>query len=122
VEDNSATRISPILLEQIENGQSQSNKIMNSAKFPPTDLLAPDLTLYLIREELKSQKFFDTLSKAGIDDVYYKPRLGKAILMTMEMDDGKDETFEFYYALIEKRAKKIEMDVEIIKQHAAAVF
>jgi hypothetical protein len=95
---------------------------MNSAKFPPTDLLAPDLTLYLIREELKSHKFFDTLSKAGIDDVYYKPRLGKAILMTMEMDDGKDETFELYYALIEKRAKKIDMDVEIIKQHAAAVF
>jgi hypothetical protein len=42
--------------------------------------------------------------------------------MTLEMDDGKDETFEFYYAVIEKRGKKIEMDVEIIKQHAAAVF
>jgi hypothetical protein len=95
---------------------------MNSTKFPLTDLLAPELTLYLIREELKSQKFFDTLSKAGIDDVYYKPRLGKAILMTMEMDDGKDNTFEFYYALIEKRAKKIEMDLEIIKQHATALF
>lgn len=90
----------------------------------PLNSLPPtlDLTLYLIREELKSQKFFNVLSKAGIEDIYYKPRLGKAILMTMEMDDGKDETFEFYYALIEKRATKIEMDAEIIKRQAAAVF
>ena len=89
---------------------------MPVTKFPLNSLPPTlDLTLYLIREELKSQKFFNVLSKAGIEDIYYKPRLGKAILMTMEMDDGKDETFEFYYA-------PIEMDVEIIKQHAAAVF
>ena len=88
-----------------------------------TSLTHPsDLTLYLIREELKSQKFFDTLSEVGIEDVYYKPRLGKAILMTMEMDDGKDETFEFYYALIEKRTKKIEMNAEIISRQAVGVF
>lgn len=90
----------------------------------PLDSLPPtvNLTLYLIREELKSHKFFNILGKAGIEDIYYKPRLGKAILMTMEMDDGRDETFELYYALIEKRAQKIEMDLEIIKQQAAAMF
>jgi hypothetical protein len=94
-----------------------------STSFPLTTLPPThDLTLYLICEELKSQKFFNILSQAGIEDVYYKPRLGKAILMTMEMDDGKDETFELYYALIEKRVTKIEMDAEIIKRQAAAVF
>jgi L-asparaginase II len=96
---------------------------MSIPKFPLNSLPPTvDLTLYLIREELKSQRFFNILSKAGIEDVYYKPRLGKAILMTMEMDDGKDETFELYYALIEKRVTKIEMDAEIIKTQAAAVF
>lgn len=81
-----------------------------------------DLTLYLIGEELKSQKFFDTLSQAGIEDVYYKPRLGKAILMTMEMDDGKDETFEFYYLAIEKVLKKIDKDRETITKQAIKVY
>lgn len=86
--------------------------------FSPTS----DLTLYLIREELKSQKFFDTLSNVGIEDVYYKPRLGKAILMTMEMDDGRDETFEFYYSVIEKVLKKIDMDLETITKQATKVY
>jgi hypothetical protein len=79
-----------------------------------------DLTFYLICEELKTQKFFDTLSEAGIDDVYYKPRLGKAILMTMEMDDGRDETFEFYYSVIEKVLKK--MDMETVTKQAVKVY
>jgi hypothetical protein len=87
-------------------------------KLPPT----LDLTLYLIREELKSQKFFNILSKAGIDDIYYQPRLGKAILMNMGMDDERDETFEFFYKLIEKRSKKIQMDWESITKQAVKVY
>jgi hypothetical protein len=66
-----------------------------------------DLTLYLIREELKSQKFFLALHKAGIDDIYYQPRLGKAILMNM--DDGK-------------RAKKIKPDRDNITKQAFKVY
>lgn len=81
-----------------------------------------DLTLYLIREELKSEKFFLTLRKAGIDDIYYQPHLGKAILMNMGMDDGKDETFQFYHTLIEKRAKKIKPDRDYITKQAFRVY
>jgi hypothetical protein len=81
-----------------------------------------DLTLYLIREELKSQKFFHALHQAGIDDIYYQPRLGKAILMNMGMDDGKDQTFQFYHTLIEKRAKKIKPDKDNITKQAFKVY
>jgi hypothetical protein len=95
----------------------------NASRFPLTKLPPTiDLTLYLIREELKSQKFFHELSKAGIDDVYYQPHLGKAILMNLGMDDGKDETFAFYYKLIEKRSKKIEMDNESLVKQAFKVY
>jgi hypothetical protein len=77
----------------------------NSSAFPLVKLPpATDLTLYLIREELKSQKFFHTLSKAGIDDIYYQPHLGKAILMNLGMDDGRDETFDFYYKVMDSQS------------------
>lgn len=95
----------------------------NQPQFPLTKLPSTlDLTLFLIREELKSQKFFDTLSEAGIEDVYYQPRLGKAILMNMGMDDGRDETFEFYYSVIQKRSKKIDMGRETITKQAIKVY
>jgi hypothetical protein len=87
-------------------------------KLPPTT----DLTLYLIREELKSQKFFRALSKAGIDDIYYQPHLGKAILMNLGMDDGRDETFDFYYKVIGKRSKKISMDNQSVIKQALKVY
>jgi hypothetical protein len=87
-------------------------------KLPPTT----DLTLYLIREELKIQKFFRGLHKAGIDDVYLQPNLGKAILMSMGMSDGKDETFEFYYKVIEKRSKKIAKDRDMIMKQVMKVY
>lgn len=87
-------------------------------KLPP-DL---DLTLFLIREELKSEKFFNGLHKVGIDDCYYQTRLGKVILSRLGMDDGSDEVFNFYYSLIEKRSKKIEADNDSVMRQAIKVY
>jgi hypothetical protein len=81
-----------------------------------------DLTLFLIREELKSQKLFNGLHKAGIDDCYFQTRLGKAILANIGLDDESDEVSEFYYKLIEKRSKKIEADSESTMTQAFKVY
>jgi hypothetical protein len=40
----------------------------------------------------------------------------------MGMDDGKDETFQFYHTLIEKRAKKIKPDRDYITKQAFRVY
>jgi hypothetical protein len=81
-----------------------------------------DLTLYLIKEELKSQKFFNGLHRIGIDDCYYQPRLGKVILNSLGLDDGSDEISDFYYKLIEKRSKKIHADNESVMRQAIKVY
>jgi hypothetical protein len=81
-----------------------------------------DTTLYLIREELKSQKFFNTLHKAGIDDCYYQPRLDKLILRQLGMDDGSDEVFELFYRIIEKRLRKVKPNNESITKQAMRVY
>jgi hypothetical protein len=87
-------------------------------KLPP-DL---DLTLFLIREELKSEKFFHGLYKVGIDDCYFQTRLGKVILGRLGMDDGSDEIFNFYHSLIEKRSKKIEANNDSVMKQAIKVY
>lgn len=81
-----------------------------------------DLTLFLIREELKSQKFFDGLHKAGIDDCYFQAHLGKVILGNVGLDADSEEVTDFYYKLIEKRSKKIEADSESIMKQAFKVY
>lgn len=66
------------------------------------------LTLCLIKEELKSRKFFHALHEVGLDDCYYQPHLGRLILQSMGMDDDVDEIFNRYDAIMEKRSRKIE--------------
>lgn len=87
-------------------------------KLPP-DI---DFTLFLIREELKSQKFFNGLHDIGIDDCPYQTRLGKAVLASVGLDDGSDETTEFYFKTIEKRSKKIQTDNESIMRQAVKAY
>jgi hypothetical protein len=42
--------------------------------------------------------------------------------MAMGMDDGKDETFKFYYKVIEKRSKKIGEDREMTMKQVMRVY
>lgn len=75
------------------------------------------VTLYLIKEELKSRKFFNALQEMGLDDCYFQPHLDELILRSLDMDDDSDKTFDAYYEIIERRSKKIDADNDsIIKQ------
>jgi hypothetical protein len=94
-----------------------------NSQFPFVKLPASlDLTLFLIREELKSQKFFNGIQQLGISDCYYQPHLGKAILAQLNMDDGSDEIYEFYYKLIDKRSKKISADYKSLMKQTMKVY
>jgi hypothetical protein len=81
-----------------------------------------DYCLYLIREELKSRRFFEGLHSVGIEDIYLQPHLDKLILSTVGLDDGSDETAEFYFKIMEKRSKKIEADNDSIMKQAMQVY
>jgi hypothetical protein len=81
-----------------------------------------DVTLYLIKEELKSRKLFHALHQAGLDDCYYQPHLDSLILRSIGIDDGRDDTFRLYYDIIDKRSKKIEADNDSIMKQALKVY
>jgi hypothetical protein len=85
----------------------------------PVDI---QLTLYLIREELKSRKLFLTLHEVGIDDCYYQPHLDSLILNNVGLDDGSDETFNICQQILDKRSRKIEADNDSIMNQALKAY
>jgi hypothetical protein len=81
-----------------------------------------DYCLFLIKEELKSRRFFEGLHRVGLDDVYLQSHLDKLILKSVGLDDGTDETSEFYFRIMERRSKKIEADYDSIVTQALKVY
>lgn len=80
------------------------------------------VSLYLIKEELKSRKLFHALHEVGLDDCYFQPHLDSLILRSVVLDDGTDETFSIYDDIIERRSKKIEADNDSIMKQAFKAY
>jgi hypothetical protein len=107
--------------------QAKRNSIMIMkhihTPFPLVKLPADvQITLHLIREELKSRKFFYVLQEAGLDDCYFQPHLDSIILNSIDMDDGTDETFSLYDDIIDRRSKKIDASNDSIMKQALKVY
>lgn len=66
-----------------------------------------ELTLYLIMEELKSRKFFNTLRTVGLDDAFYQADLSGPILNAFGLTDESNETMDGYYRIMEKYAEGV---------------
>lgn len=96
---------------------------LDNSRFPLVKLPSEaQLSLYLIKEELKSRKLFHALHEAGLDDCYFQPHLDSLILKSVGLDDGTDETFSLYDNIIEKRSKKIEADYDSIMKQAFKAY
>lgn len=81
-----------------------------------------EVTLFLIGEELKSRKFFNSLQELGLDDSYYQPHLDELIMANVRLDDDSNDTFDFYYNIMEKYSKKIEPDKDSITEQALNAY
>jgi len=96
---------------------------MNNFRFPLVRL--PDdteQTLYLIREELKTRRFFQALHKVALDDCYFRAHLDSLIMKSIGLEDHTDETFIIYDDIVEKRSKKIHADMDSIMKQALKVY
>ena len=85
----------------------------------PTDA---QISLYLIKEELKCRKLFQALHEVGLDDCYFQPHLDSLILRSVGLDDGTDETFNTYYEILERRSRKIQADNDSIMKQALKAY
>jgi hypothetical protein len=95
---------------------------MNTPEFPLLRLPAQvELTLCLIREELKSHQFFSRLRQAGLDDVCYQTDLGPLVLAQMGLHDERNATLDFYHGLLEKHCQYLQPQGDALTQ-AALLF
>jgi hypothetical protein len=81
-----------------------------------------ELVLYLIKEELKSNKLFNGLAKVGFEDCYYQPHFGTLVLASAGFEEHSDDLYEFYLELISEYSEKIEADNDVIVKCAFNVY
>ena len=81
-----------------------------------------DLTLHLIKEELKSRKFFNVLRSVGLDDAFYQADSCSIILEQFGLNDDANVTLDFYYALFEKHCIMIEENDNSLTSAALDVY
>ncbi|MFZ6009145.1 MAG: hypothetical protein ACOYXT_02260 [Bacteroidota bacterium] len=84
--------------------------------------ISGDRTIFLIREELKVQKFFNSLRQIGLQDSPYQPDFSELILSELGLNDGSEQIFAFYFELIERHCNKMEPNADSFHQHALAVY
>jgi hypothetical protein len=85
----------------------------------PEDL---ELILFLIREQLKSRKFFDELAALGLTDSSYQSHFESLILRKLEMDDRTDELYKFFTELIGKHSQELDGENETLMNAAMSVY
>ena len=84
--------------------------------------MSTNTILFLITQELKIIRTFSALRNAGFDDCFFQPNLDRLILAEMGLDDGTDQTMEFYWKIIEKRSKKIKPNRESIMKQSLKAY
>jgi hypothetical protein len=81
-----------------------------------------EVILQLIGEELKSRKFFNSLTQLGLDNCYYQPNLDNLIMAYVGLHDDDNQTFDFYYSVIESHSELISKNKESVIEQALEVY
>jgi hypothetical protein len=87
-----------------------------------TQPVNPDLTLFLIREELKSRKFFNGLGKVGLDYTPFRPHLDEPIMAAFGLPAEENAVLDFYEQVMDSHAERITEKQEIIAREAMKVY
>lgn len=73
-----------------------------------------ELSLFLLREELKSYKFFNKLEALGFTETYFQPDLAPLILVTVGFTDKTDKLFDWYQGLLHYYSKQLKPNDESV--------
>ena len=81
-----------------------------------------DLILFLIREELKSRKFFNGLMNVGFDYTPFRPHLDELIMAALGLDAEQNDVLDFYERVMDAHAELITEKQEAITSEARKVY
>ncbi len=75
-----------------------------------------EFTLFMIKQELKSNLLLDKLTHIGFDDSFYRLDLSPAILESIGFERVSDELLGFYLDLLRVYCSKIDDPAEVMKE------
>lgn len=101
---------------------------LNKSQFPlvnPGKVDVPrkiEVPIFLIRHELKLRMVYQTLETIATVDCYFESHLDRLILASLQMWDTTDETYEFYFSLMNKWTKEVDSDPDVITRRALKIY
>jgi hypothetical protein len=81
-----------------------------------------ELTLFLIKEELKTSKVFNGLARIGFEDCSYQSHFGTLVLSSMGFEEIDDDLVTFYTDMVDKYSEKIEADNNSIMKYTFKAY
>lgn len=100
-------------------------KVMNSKSAHCSHVQSPsqkELILQLLKQELKSYRFFNGLREIGLDDSFYHSDFSSLVLTYIGFDDEENATYDLYFALLEKYSALFQPNEETVIKHAQSVY
>jgi hypothetical protein len=70
----------------------------------PSDI---EVALFLIKEDLKSNRLLNSLSNIGFDESNHKSSFGTMVLAILGFEQQPDELYEFYYRMLDHYSEKV---------------
>ena len=83
---------------------------------------AEKVIICLIREELKSRRFFEGLREIGLDDNFYQADLLELIMAGLGLRLDSTEQYNFYYDLLNEHSRRVVEDADELLDEAKRVY
>jgi hypothetical protein len=81
-----------------------------------------ELILQLLKQEIKSYRFFNGLREVGLDDSFYHSDFSSLVLTYIGFDDEGNATYDFYFSLLEKYSAYFQPSEEVVMKLALSVY
>jgi hypothetical protein len=87
----------------------------------PNEPLASSIIIHLIREELKSRRFFEALRELGLDDSFYQTDLLEIIMAGMGLPLNSEECYSYCHGLMRRHSARVAQDTGELLNEAKRV-
>ena len=95
---------------------------MKKPTTPPHTADASKVIIILIREELKSRKFFEGLREIGLDDNFYQTDLLELIMAGLGLTSDSPEQYTFCYDVLHEHSTQVVEDADELLDEAKRVY
>lgn len=81
-----------------------------------------ELTLYLIKQDLKSTKLSNGLAAIGFNDSFYESYHGSLVMSFMGFAESDDASHKLYFDLLDKYSNKVETTNDSMMKYTMKIY